>query len=674
MYEKIWNHHKIAYGGDYNPEQWEEAIWEEDMRLFKLANIDTVTLNVFSWAALQPEEEVYDFSKLDKIMELVRQNGLKVVLATSTAAHPAWMAKKYPEILRTDANGIKRKFGFRHNSCPNSSVYRTYSVRLAEKLAQRYGHSENIIAWHISNEYGGECYCENCENAFRSWLKKRYRTIEEVNRAWNTSFWSHTFYDWDEIVLPDNRSEHFGNEQSVFQGISLDYRRFNSDSMLQCFQLERNAVKRIAPHIPVTTNLMGFYKPLDYHKWAAQMDFISWDSYPDANSTPAQVAMNHELMRGLQEGKPFILMEQTPGVTNWCPVNSLKRPGVMRLQSYQALAHGADSVMFFQMRRSVGACEKYHSAVIDHAGHEHTRVFREVAALGRELEKIGGRILGSRAAAQVAVLFDWDNWWSIEYSAGPTCLLKYRDEVERYYTALHSQNIPADIVGVDADFSRYKVIIAPVLYMVKSGLDEKLRQFVQRGGTFVTTFFSGYVDENDLVTLGGYPGKLRDILGIWVEESDALPQGAANHFLWQGARHEATLLCDLLHCEGAVPLAAYAEDFYAGMPVLTKNRYGSGNAYYAAARSDRDFYKKLIQMVCAEQQIGPVIDAPEGVEAVIRTNAHREYLFLINHGTVPQTVIADKPYCDILLERSLEPGETILIPERGVRILEASKK
>lgn len=671
MYEKIWNSDKIAYGGDYNPEQWEESTWEEDMRLFRLAHIDTVTLNVFSWAALQPAENVYDFSKLDKIMELVRKNGLKVVLATSTAAHPAWMAKKYPEILRVDANGMKRKFGFRHNSCPNSPVYRTYSVRLAEKLAERYGYYENIIAWHISNEYGGECYCENCEKAFRTWLKARYHTLEDVNRAWNTSFWSHTFYDWDEIVLPDNRSEHFGNEQTVFQGISLDYRRFNSDSMMQCYQLERDAVKKITPHIPVTTNLMGFYKPLDYHKWAKQMDFISWDSYPDASSTPAQIAMNHELMRGLQEGMPFILMEQTPGVTNWCPVNSLKRPGVMRLQSYQALAHGADSVMFFQMRRSIGACEKYHSAVIDHAGHENTRVFRETAALGSELTKIADRILGSRTNAEAAVLFDWDNWWSVEYSAGPTCLLKYKDEVERYYTALHKQNIPAAIIGVDADFSRYKVIFAPVLYMVKPGVDEKIRQFVQHGGTFITTFFSGYVDENDLVTVGGYPGKLRDILGIWVEESDALPQGHANHFLWEGGRHEALLLCDLLHCESAVPLAAYEDDFYAGMPVLTKNRYGNGRAYYVAARSDNAFYEKLIRMVCTEQQVTPVMEAPEDVEAVIRSNPNREYLFLINHGTVPKNVTADRPYYDILHECPVEQGEAILLPVHGVRILES---
>ena len=670
MYEKLWDHNKIAYGGDYNPEQWDEATWEEDMRLFKLAAIDTVTLNVFSWAALQPNEDTYDFSKLDKIMEMVRANGLKVVLATSTAAHPAWMARKYPEILRTEANGMRRKFGSRHNSCPNSEVYRRFSVALAEKLARRYQRYDNIIAWHISNEYGGECYCEKCEKAFRKWLENRYGTIQELNRAWNTAFWSHTFYDWDDVVLPNYLSEHWGWERSTFQGISLDYRRFNSDSILECCRLEYDAIKKITPHIPITTNFMEFYKPLDYQKWAKYLDFISWDSYPAPDYTSAQMALNHELMRGLKDGKPFALMEQTPSVTNWQPFNSLKRPGVMRLWSYQAVAHGSDSVMFFQMRRSIGACEKYHGAIIDHAGHENTRVFREAAVLGAELQRIGDRTLGSRINAQVGLLFDWDNWWSIEYSAGPSTLLRYRDEVQNYYAALHGRNIPADIIGVDTDFDRYRVIIAPVLYMVKPGVDEKLRQFVRNGGTLITTFFSGYVDESDLVTVGGYPGKLRDILGIWVEESDALAENASNHFIWEGERHSATLLCDLLHSEGAEILATYEEDFYAGMPVLTVNRFGKGKAYYVAARSDAFFYDKLVRNVCADHGIQPVMTTPSGVEATLRTNGESSFLFLLNHADGHRDVIMEHDCRDLIDGARFVRGERVELKAKDVRILE----
>ena len=670
LYEKLWKHEKIAYGGDYNPEQWDEATWAEDMRLFKLAGIDTVTLNVFSWAALQPSEDTYEFSRLDKIMAMCRENGLKVVLATSTAAHPAWMAKKYPQILRTEADGRRRKFGSRHNSCPNSTVYRKFSVALAEKLAQRYGGYDNVIAWHISNEYGGECYCENCEKAFQNWLKERYGTIEALNKAWNTAFWSHTFYDWDEVVLPNYQSEHWGWERTTFQGISLDYRRFNSDSMLDCYRLEYDAVKQYTPNIPVTTNFMEFYKPLDYQKWAKYMDFVSWDSYPAPDYTPAQMALNHELMRGLKDGKPFVLMEQTPSVTNWQPFNALKRPGVMRLWSYQAVAHGSDSVMFFQMRRSIGACEKYHGAIIDHAGHEHTRVFREAAALGAELKKIGDKTLGSRIAADVGILFDWDNWWAIEYSAGPSVMLKYRDEVHNYYAALHGQNIPADILSMDADFDRYKVIIAPILYMVKPGVDEKLRRFVRNGGTLVTTFFSGYVNETDIVTTGGYPGKLRDILGIWVEESDALPENAANHFTWNGQRYPATLLCDLLHSEGAEVLATYEEDFYAGMPVLTCNHFGAGKAYYVAARSDGDFYSRFMVQICADHGVEPTVRC-EGVEATRRVGAEGEYLFLLNHSRESKTVTADRDYVDLLSGQRIAKGEPVEIGGMDVRILES---
>lgn len=673
MYEKVWNQDKIAFGGDYNPEQWDESVWEEDMRLFSLAHIDTVTLNVFSWAALQPDEDTYCFEKLDRIMETVREHGLKVVLATSTGAHPAWMARKYPEILRTEANGMRRRFGGRHNSCPNSAVYRNYAVRLAEKLAERYGSYDNLVAWHISNEYGGECYCENCGRAFRRWLKRRYGTIDAVNRAWNTAFWGHTFYDWDEIVLPNYLSEHFGEERTMFQGISLDYRRFNSESIQECFCLEYEAVKKYTPDLPVTTNLMGFYKPLDYQKWAADMDVVSWDSYPSNGDSPAQIAMRHDLMRGIKGGRPFLLMEQTPSVTNWQPYNALKRPGVMRLWSYQAVAHGADSVMFFQMRRSIGACEKYHGAVIDHVGNENTRVFREVAELGGELERLGGAFLGAESPKQAAIFFDWENWWGIEYSAGPSCLLRYLDEIERYYSAFREHNISVDFIGAEDDFAGYGVIAAPVLYMVKPGLAGKLERYTADGGIFVTTFFSGYVDEHDLVKTGGYPGELRDLLGFWVEESDALPEGVKNHFTWKGKRHEATLLCDLLHPEGAEVLASYEEDFYAGMPVLTEHTYGKGTAYYVAARSDAQFYREFAGEIAGRAGLSPVADTPEDVEAAVRENAAERFLFLLNHAKEERQVSAQEAGTELLSGREVKKGEVLTLPGCGVAVIKIGK-
>lgn len=657
---------KMLYGGDYNPEQWDEAVWEEDMRMFRLAGIDCVTLNVFSWAALQSDEVTYHFERLDKIMELVRKNNLKVVLATSTAAHPAWMAKKYPEVLRTEFNGMKRKFGSRHNSCPNSPVYQKYSVALARKLAERYGTYDNIAAWHISNEYGGECYCENCEKAFRVWLKEKYGSIEALNKAWNTSFWGHTFYDWDEIVVPNLQSEHFAQDRTTFQGISLDYRRFNSDSILHNYLGEYEAVKAVTPHIPVTTNLMGFYKALDYQKWAGYMDVVSWDNYPDPTDPPALVAMRHDLMRGLKQGAPFMLMEQTPSVTNWQSYNLLKRPGDMRLISYQAVAHGADTVMFFQMRRSIGACEKFHGAVIDHVGTENTRVFREVSQLGEELKQLGEATLDSRTPSKVAMLVDWDNWWALEYSAGPSCDLKYMDELANYYTALYDNNISVDIISVQDPLDDYKVVIAPVMYMTKPGADEKIRKFVSEGGTFVTTFLSGLVDEHDLVITGGYPGKLRDILGIWVEETDALPSYMKNSFSWNEKSYECGLICDIMHMENAKALASYDKDFYKGTPVLSRNEFGKGHAYYVATRAGQDFYADFLNKVLEEQGVEPVFKPCKGVEITLRRKEGTNFLFFLNHNPQETVLIAEKPGTDLLTGKEYRPGDEIVLQTKGV--------
>ena len=657
---------KMLYGGDYNPEQWDEAVWEEDMRMFRLAGIDCVTLNVFSWAALQSDEVTYHFERLDKIMELVRKNNLKVVMATSTAAHPAWMAKKYPEVLRTEFNGMKRKFGSRHNSCPNSPVYQKYSVALARKLAERYGTYDNIVTWHISNEYGGECYCENCEKAFRVWLKEKYGSIEALNKAWNTSFWGHTFYDWDEIVVPNLQSEHFAQDRTTFQGISLDYRRFNSDSILQNYLREYEAVKAVTPHIPVTTNLMGFYKALDYQKWAGYMDVVSWDNYPDPTDPPALVAMRHDLMRGLKQGAPFMLMEQTPSVTNWQSYNLLKRPGDMRLISYQAVAHGADTVMFFQMRRSIGACEKFHGAVIDHVGTENTRVFREVSQLGEELKQLGDTTLDSRTPSKAAMLVDWDNWWALEYSAGPSCDLKYMDELANYYTALYDNNISVDIISAQDPLDDYKVVIAPVMYMTKPGADEKIRKFVSEGGTFVTTFLSGLVDEHDLVITGGYPGKLRDILGIWVEETDALPSYMKNSFSWNGKDYDCGLICDIMHMENAQALACYDKDFYEGTPVLSKNEFGKGHAYYVATRAGQDFYADFLNKVLEEQGVEPVFKPCKGVEITIRRKEETNFLFFLNHNTQETVLIAEKPGTDLLTGKEYRPGDEIVLQTKGV--------
>ncbi|KUP25633.1 beta-galactosidase [Paenibacillus sp. DMB5] len=669
---------KIWYGGDYNPEQWDAPVWAEDERMFKLAGIDVATINVFSWAMIQPSEDTYDFSELDELMDRLYKNGTYVCLATGTGAHPAWMAHRYPEVTRVDVQGRKRRFGGRHNSNPNSPVYRKFSAKLAGKLAERYKDHPALLIWHISNEYGGYDYSEQSAAAFRVWLKDRYGTLDGLNKAWNTKFWGHVFYDWEEIVVPNELSEEWNGNRTNFQGISLDYRRFMSHSLLECYKLEKEAIREHSPNIPVTTNLMGFYPELDYFEWAKHLDVISWDNYPALDTPVSFTAMTHDLMRGLKNGQPFMLMEQTPSQQNWMPYNSLKRPGVMRLWSYQAVARGADTVLFFQLRRSIGACEKYHGAVIEHVGHEHTRVFRECAELGRELELLGDELLDAVSAAQIGIVYDWENRWALDLSSGPTVALDYVKEVHKYYDALYQQNIEADIIGVEENLSRYKVVIAPVMYMVKPGFAAKVEAFVKAGGTFVTTFFSGIVNENDLVTVGGYPGELRNVLGIWAEEIDALLPEMSNEIVMSSdwgalsGTYRCNLLCDLIHSEGAEVLARYGSDFYKGMPVLTANSFGEGKAYYVASSPEAGFLHGFLTNLCQENGIKPLVKAPDGIESVQRVKDGVSYLFLLNHKEEELGADIGTAERTDLLTGEIYSG-TAIVPGRGVLILSDKK-
>lgn len=621
---------RILFGGDYNPNQWPKEIWEEDIRIFKKASINSATVNVFSWAKIQPSENCYDFEELDQIIEKLSTEGFDIVLATSTSALPAWMFKKYPEVARTDYDGRHHKFGQRHNACPNSLVYQKYAERLATKLAERYGENPQVTCWHINNEYGGECYCDNCEKAFRVWLKDKYHTIEALNKAWNMEFWGHTVYEWDEIVLPNALSEGIGYDKTAFAGISIDYRRFNSDSLLKNYMMERDAIRKIDPTTPITTNLMGTFKGLDYFKWAKEMDLVSWDNYPAYNTPWSLVAMTHDLMRGLKQ-QPFMLMEQTPSQQNWQPYNSLKKPGQMRAQSYQTIAHGADTIQYFQLRRSIGACEKFHGAVIEHVGHEDTRVFRETAALGAELAQLSD-IIGTQTQAQVAVIFDWDNYWALEYTSGPTVDLKYVEQIHRYYRYFYEQNIAVDLVPVDADLSKYKLVAAPVLYMIKEGMQERLTDFVMQGGALLTTYMSGIVDQSDNVHLGGYPGPLRELAGIWVEEIDALAPEQSNgvSLVNEELTGTSNLVSDLIHLENAEALAHYTSNFYAGMPAVTKNTFGDGTVYYFGGQLEDQLQDQLFKTIVEESDITPVIEEATKLEIACRENAEAKFFVIIN--------------------------------------------
>jgi beta-galactosidase len=657
---------RFLFGGDYNPEQWPRSVWADDMQILTDVHMNEATINVFSWAQLQPSEAEYDFSTLDDIVATLTKNHFDIVLATATAALPAWLATRYPEVTRTDYDGRHAQFGGRHNACPNSPVFRHYSALLAGKLAERYGHLANVVCWHISNEYGGYCYCANCAKAFRVWLRKKYGSLTALNDAWYTHFWGHTFYDWEEIVPPTALSDGIGPDHIVLSAMGIDYRRFQSDSLLQNLMDEKTAIRDFDPDTPITTNMMGTFKDLDYFKWAKALDIVSWDSYPAYDTPHSEVAMRHDLMRGLKGGQPFMLMEQTPSQQNWQPYNATKRPGQMRAMSFQAIAHGADTIQYFQLRQGRGGTEKFHGAIISHADHDETRIIRETRALGSELAATGPQLMNGRTHAKVGIIFDWENYWSLEYSSGPSVELKYVDQIRRYYAAFYRQNVAVDMIPTNlsaAEMAHYDVIVAPVLIMVKPGVSAALHQYVENGGTFVTTYMSGINDENDQVIMGGYPGPFRDLCGIWAEEIDALPPHTSIPVQFGDSHVSGSIVANVSHLEGAQSLASYGgADFYADTPAVTVNPWGNGQAYYVGTVLDDAGLNVLVDRLIQEKQLAH-FETPTDVELTTRYYDGYALHFLINNTAQPATVDTSRfTGLPTLIGTNAVQAETILAP------------
>jgi beta-galactosidase len=666
----------ILYGADYNPEQWPPELWPEDMRLMKQAGVNLVSIGIFSWSMLQPRENVFCFDWLDELMDLLAEHGIFANLATATASQPAWLSRAYPEVLPADEYGRRLSYGSRQSYCPNSPEYRRLAAKLVRALAERYGSHPMLAMWHVNNEYGchnHSCFCETCARSFIRWLGKRYGSVEALNEAWGTGFWSQTYYAWEEILPPRTTTAQKN------PGQVLDYRRFMSDSLLECFTAERDILRELTPAIPITTNFPPDFKSLDLWRWAREMDFVSWDSYPDPGpkTHPSEAAFGHDLMRGLKGGRPFVLMEQAPSQVNWRHTNTNKRPGVMRLWSYQALGRGAEGIMFFQWRQSLKGAEKFHSAVLNHGGGESTRVFREVAGLGKELEGLR-ELVGARSAAEAAMIFDYENWWAAEYRPGPSAELHYLEEVKRYYRALFELNIAVDILHCQADLAPYRLLVAPHLYMLKPGLAGRIEQFVARGGIFLTTFFSGIADESDGIFPGGYPGPLSRVLGLAVEELDALNPGMDNSLtVTSGSglppgEYSCDLWCDVVRLDSAEALAVFARDYYAGGPALTENRYGKGRAFYLATRPERGFLKKLAHHLCQAAGIAPMVRVPEGVELLSRLKGEYEYLFVLNHSDLEVELECEPDRLQVLLPagaseppRSIAPKELLILKRKG---------
>ncbi len=658
----------IIHGGDYNPDQWIRTpeIWDDDMRLMKEAGINSATVGIFAWSLIEPEEGAYDFSFLDTILDKMHENGIKAVLATPSGARPPWMAQKYPEVLRVEETGIRNEFGVRHNHCLTSPVYREKVRNINRLLAQRYKDHPALMMWHISNEYSGECHCDLCQRAFREWLKKEYNNdLEELNFKWWNGFWSHRVTDWEQISSPKFRGE---NHVSA---LKLCWNRFVSDSHISFFENEIEPLRELTPHIPITTNMMGFYNGIDYQKLAKKLDIISYDSYPPFDiEEPSEVAKEwtfvYDTYRSMGGGKPFFLMESSPSLVNWRDINRLHPPGRHSQKSLLAVAYGADSVQYFQWRKSRGGHEKFHGAVVDHIGTNETRVFKEVAKLGAELKKLGS-VTGGMSDSKVAVICDWENSWATTHFHGYNNLRRdYFGECEKWHRPFAVRGISCDTISQDDDYSKYDLVIAPFMYMFKDGIREKIEKYIENGGNFVATYLFGVADRNDMAFYGGLPaGSLRKVFGIWAEESGGITEDREGTAQYKGKTYKTQHVLDVIHSEGAEILGIYTSDFYSGEPAVTRNKYGKGTAYYTAFRNDEDFTDDFCGDLVNALDICPdtKIKAPKDV--LIRKRG--DYIFIFNFTESEQTVTFDKSYRDILNEGEVS-GDFIL-PVCGYLVL-----
>lgn len=636
------SHSHFLHGGDYNPEQWIKypEILKQDIEYMKKAHCNVMSIGIFSWAILEPEEGKYDFEFLDKIVNDLTENGIKIFLATPSGARPRWLAEKYPEVLRVDRNNNKHLFGVRQNHCYTSPIYREKVSKIDRLLAERYSSNKNIILWHISNELGGECHCELCQQAFRDWLKKKYdHDLDKLNDAWWSGFWSHTVTDWDQIHSPTS----IGEGDRIMPGLYIDWKEFVTYQTTDFMQMEIDAVRSVNPDIPITTNFMGPYQPLDYHYMKDFVDVISWDSYPSWHSDRGDVfeaysiAFAHDLHRCFKN-KPFLLMESAPSLVSWFDYNKLKRPNMHRLSSLQAVAHGSDSVQYFQWRKGRGGFEKFHGAVIDHDGKAEGRVFEDVRNLGITLEKIDA-VAGTNTKAEVAVVYEFKNRWAIDNAAGfQNANKKYKRTCINQYKEFWKRGINVDVIGLNADLSKYKILVLPMLYSVTEEQIEKIEDFVAKGGTVIATYMTGYVNESDLCYLGGFPGgKLKEIFGLTANEIDSLYPDDENAVLMDGSEYKVVDYCELIKPDTAEILGTYKSDFYAGMPAVLKNNYKKGTAYYIACRDTGELLNDLYERIIKENDIQSYV-LPDGVSIHSREDEEHTYLFVENYNDECKTV------------------------------------
>ncbi|MFG3089428.1 beta-galactosidase [Streptomyces antibioticus] len=623
---------RLAFGGDYNPEQWPESVWAEDVRLMREAGVTMVSVGIFSWALLEPSPGVYDFGWLDRIIDLLHEHGIRVDLGTPTVVPPVWFYRAHPDALPVTADGVRLEFGSRGAICHSNTHYRAAAANITTRLAERYGDHPALAMWHVHNEYGvpvSACYCDSCAAHFRRWLLTTHGSLDAVNDAWGTAFWGQRYPSFEDI-LPPRTTPTVGNP-----GQALDYKRFADATMRENFCAERDILHRLAPGVPVTTNFMTALSQcdsVDYWAWGREVDLVTNDHYliTDGRRTHVNLAMAADLTRSVAGGAPWLLLEHSTSGVNWQPRNPAKAPGQMARNSLAHVARGSEGAMFFQWRQSRRGAEKFHSAMLPHGGTD-TRVWREVVELGADLGSLAD-IRGSRTEADVAVLWDWHSWWAQNLDWRPSQDADPRERADAFYEALYDRHLTVDFAHPESDLSAYPLVVVPALYLMTEAAGNNLREYVENGGTLVVSFFSGIVDEHDAVHEGAYPGALRDVLGLTVEEFSPLPAGASVRLTGpDGTERTGDVWTEFVVPRGAETVWTYADGLTAGHPAVTRHRLGEGTAWYVSTRLGAEGLDALLGRAAADARLAPRAELPRDVEVVVRSGESGRYLFAINH-------------------------------------------
>jgi beta-galactosidase len=679
----------MYFGVDYHPEQWvypyggtkdnPEAAWEHDAQLMAGAGVNVVRMGEFTWGICEPEEGRCDFGWLKRVMDIFEKAGIKVVLATPTAAPPVWLTKKHPEILPIDEFGLTKHEGTRRAACLNSDIYWNHCKRLVETMATELGAHPQLIAWQIDNSLGGNfteaSFNEDTRRDWHLWLEAKYETIGRLNDQMGLRHWGQVVTQWDQVPMP-MAAPTIHNPALV-----LDWCRFCSDTIVQFVKMQADVLHELTPDCPVTTNLRPLLHRFDHFDLAEVLDFVSIESTAALRPKSAELACEIDMLRSLKKtgirtpdgDAGFWVIEQKAGNVSWQDVNSLVRPGVLRMFAYQLMSRGATAILFFRWRQPRFGTEKFHGAVLPHSGRPEGRIFKEISQLGDEMKLLAPALQGTRVTSETCILYSHDNEWTLQQPMQLNKHFNLREHIQLFYNAFHDRNIPVDFARPSEDLSQYKLVIAPSLHLLTGGEVDRLKLFVQNGGTLVGTFNTGLVDEHNIAPDTGYPRDLTDLFGLEVVEFDPLPPGEENHLTFKGTfptshLHPARLWCDLIEPKDSQILATYAKDFYAGRAAMTLHTFGLGKALYIGTQSHQHFYNDLVMWLRGMCNLHPLIKVPENIEVSMRQKDDTKIYFLLNHQSSPVRVQFYKPMHDFLTGNTFSGNYDL--PPHGVLVLD----